>query len=170
MPPEVMLANPKYDASVDEFSYGILMIHTFSGRWPEPQIGPVRTEPDGTMVPVSEAERRKVYFHAISIDHPLMELILKCIHNHPKSRAHASEIVKQLEEMVLKFPASFANRLEMLKQIEEDKVEKSVLIKEGERKDRVIQQGKEQVLVYKEKLHASLVENNEIVQKLANLE
>ena len=39
MPPEVMKANPKYDTSVDEFSYGILMIHVFSGRWPEPQEG-----------------------------------------------------------------------------------------------------------------------------------
>ena len=166
MPPEVMLANPKYDTSVDEFSYGILMIHTFSGKWPEPQIGPVCTEPDGTMVPVSEAERRKVYFHAIGIDHPLMELILKCIHNHPRSRAHASEIVKQLEEMVLKFPASFANRLEMLKRIEKDKEEKSILIKEGERKDRVIQQGKEQVLVYKEKLHAREQQNSAEIGQL----
>ena len=86
------------------------------------------------MVPVSEAERRKVFFHTIGIDHPLMELILKCIHNHPKSQAHASEIVKQLSEMVLQFPASFANRPEMLKRIEEDKDEKSLLIKEGERK------------------------------------
>ena len=40
MPPEVMVANPKYDTSVDEFSYGIMMIHMFSGRWPEPQVGP----------------------------------------------------------------------------------------------------------------------------------
>ena len=31
MPPEVMVANPKYDTSVDEFSYGIMMIHMFSG-------------------------------------------------------------------------------------------------------------------------------------------
>ena len=27
MPPEVMIANPKYDTSVDKFSYGIMMIH-----------------------------------------------------------------------------------------------------------------------------------------------
>ena len=47
MPPEVMLANPKYDTSVDEFSFGILMMHTFSGSWPEPQVGPNRTEHDG---------------------------------------------------------------------------------------------------------------------------
>ena len=31
MPPEVMIANPKDDTSVDEFSYGILMIDMFSG-------------------------------------------------------------------------------------------------------------------------------------------
>ena len=37
MPPEVMIADPKYDTSIDAFSYGILMIHVLSGRWSEPQ-------------------------------------------------------------------------------------------------------------------------------------
>ena len=119
MPPEVMVASPKYDTSVDEFSYGIMMIHMFSGRWPEPQVGQIRTKPDGRMTPVSEAERREVFLRAIGNDHPLMDLILKCIHNYPKSRAHASEIVGRLAKMVLQFPASFANRLdEALRQIE----------------------------------------------------
>ena len=112
MPPEVMIANPKYDTSIDEFSYGIIMIHMFSGQWPEPQVGQIRTELDGRMTPVSEAERREVFLRAIGNDHPLMDLILKCIHNHPQRRAHASEIVGQLAEMVLQFPASFANRLD----------------------------------------------------------
>ena len=119
MPPEVMVANSKYDTSVDEFSYGIMMIHMFSGQWPEPQVGQIRPEPDGRMTPISEAERREVFLRAIENDHPLMDLILKCIHNYPKSRAHASEIVGRLSEMVLQFPASFANRLdEALRQIE----------------------------------------------------
>ena len=119
MPTEVMEANPKYDTSIDEFSYGIMMIHMFSGQWPEPQVGQIRTELDGRMTPVSEAERREVFLRAIGNDHPLMDLILKCIHNYPKSRAHASEIVGRLAEMVLQFPASFANRLdEALRQIE----------------------------------------------------
>ena len=61
MPPEVMVASPKYDTSVDEFSYGIMMIHMFSGRWPEPQVGQIRAKPDGRMTPVSEAERREVF-------------------------------------------------------------------------------------------------------------
>ena len=41
-----------------------------------------------------------------------MDLILKCIHNHPQARVHASEIVGRLAEMVLQFPTSFANRLD----------------------------------------------------------
>jgi septal ring factor EnvC (AmiA/AmiB activator) len=84
----------------------------FSGQWPEPQVGQVRTELDGRMTPVSEAERREVFLRAIGNDHPLMDLILKCIQNHPQARAHASEIVGRLAEMVLQFPASFANRLD----------------------------------------------------------
>ena len=107
-------------------SYGILMIHMFSGRWPEPQEGQTRFE-DGKLVPVTEAERREVFLHAIGNDHPLMGLILKCIDNHPQTRAHASEIVKRLTEMVLQFPASFGNRLEMLRQIEHKEVEKQTL-------------------------------------------
>ena len=147
MPPEVMIASPKYDTSVDEFSYGIVMIHMFSGRWPEPLVGLVHTEP-GVMIPVSEAKRRELFLQAIGNDHPLINLILKCIESHPQSRAHTSEIVERLSEMVLLFPASFANRLRMLRHIEADKEEKSDLKKEGERLGIEIQQKREQTLKY----------------------
>ena len=134
----------------------------FSGQWPEPQVGQIRAEPDGRMTPVSEAERHKVFLRSIGNDHPLMDLILKCIHNYPKSRAHASEIVGRLAEMVLQFPASFANRLdEALRQNEalsrenrdlreqidvldkenrDMKDEKEGIREELERKDREIQE------------------------------
>ena len=145
MPPEVMTANPKYNTSVDQFSYGILMIHMLSGRWPEPQVGPIRTEP-GKIIPVSEAERREVFLRAIGNDHPLMGLILKCIDNHPQSRADASEIMEQLTEMVLHFPASFANRLDMLRRIEADEEEKRKLREEGNRKLKLeIQRNEQQI-------------------------
>ena len=146
MPPEVMVANPKYDKSVDEFSYGIMMIHMFSGRWPEPQVGQTRIEAD-RLIPVTEAERREVFLRAIENDHPLMDLILKCINNDPRRRAHASEIVERLAEMVLQFPASFSNRLEMMRQIESDMDEKRILRKE---RDAAIQEKDEQILSLKE--------------------
>ena len=154
MPPEVMVASPKYNTSVDEFSYGILMIHMFSGRWPEPQVGPNRTKPDGTLIPVSEAERHEVFLRTIGSDHPLMDLVLKCIHNHPQARAHASEIVDRLAEMVLQFPASFVNRLKMLRQIEAVEREKRALTEEGERKDRVIEDKESQVSSLRKEVQA----------------
>ena len=122
MPPEVMVAKPKYDTSVDEFSHGIMMIHVLSGKWPEPQLAPTCTE-GGKLIPVSEAERREEFLLAIGKDHPLMELILKCIQNSPQMRAHTSEIVKQLAAMIEQFPTSFVNRLEMINHI--DKLEKA---------------------------------------------
>ena len=165
MPPEVMVADPKYDNSVDEFSYGIMMIHVFSGRWPEPQVGPSRTEPDGRLIPVTEAERRELFLRAIGNDHPLMDLILKCIHNHPQARAPASEIVERLADMVLQFPASYANQLEMLRQTEADREEKRALTEEGERKDRIIQEKESQNLALRGEVQAEReIKNTEIHQ------
>ena len=139
MPPEVMVANPNYDTSVDEFSYGILMINMFSGRWPEPQVGPNRME-EGRLIPVTEAERREVFLRAIGNEHPLMDLILRLINNDPQVRPHASEIVERLAAMVLQFPASFANRLEMLRHIQHQQEEKQVLREEREAENRQNQQ------------------------------
>ena len=99
MPPEVMIANYKYDTSIDEFSYSILMIHIFSGRLPTPQTGPQRMEKD-KLIPVTEAERREVFLQALGKNHPLMGLIQKYIRNNPKRRAHVIEIEKKLAEMV----------------------------------------------------------------------
>ena len=113
MPPEVMVANPTYDASVDQFSYGILMIHALSGKWPEPQCSQIKMEA-GKMIPVSEAGRREEYLNDIGHEHPLMDLILKCISNDPLSRANATEIAETLADMVHRFPDPFITRLNSL--------------------------------------------------------
>ena len=123
MPPEVMVANPKYNTSIDEFSYGILMIHVLSGSWPDPQIGPTHSK-HGKLIPVSEAERRESFIQVIGRDHPLMNLVLKCIDNDPEQRIHANMIVDELKRMAAKFPTIVQNQLQMqkfLKASEEDK-------------------------------------------------
>ena len=168
MPPEVMVANPKYDTRVDEFSYGILMIHIFSGKWPEPQVGPSRIE-HGRLIPVTEAERRAIFFQVIENDHPLMDLIRKCVNNDPQLRPHASEIVKQLAEMVLQFPASFASRLEILKRIEAVEEEKRVLIEEGERKDKTIEKQRLLLEISNEKAQTKELESASETDRLGKL-
>ena len=99
MPPEVMVANPTYDTSIDEFSYGVLMIHVLTGKWPEPQCSQIRME-EGKMIPVSEAERRKVFLQDIGSEHPLMDLILRCIDNDPKQRPNTQDIMQKLSKLI----------------------------------------------------------------------
>ena len=165
MPPEVMVANPKYDTSVDEFSYGIMMIHVFSGQWPEPQVGQTRIEAD-RLIPVTEAKRRKVFLRAIGNDHPLMDLILNCIHNNPQARPHTSEIVERLAEMVLQFPTSFTNQLEMLRQIKSDMEEKRVLREEREATVQEKDEQKKKSTAEREQLMIQLAKEKELIQAL----
>ena len=155
MPPEVMVANPKYDTSIDEFSYGILMIHVFSGKWPEPQVGPNRTEPESdTLIPVTEAERREVFLQIIGNDHPLMDLIRVCINNNPRHRAHSREIVERLSEFVSQNPIAFQNKLIMLRRIQDDQEQKRSLREEGERRAEQVQQAFDKLSRMREELQA----------------
>ena len=151
MPPEVMIVNPKYDTSIDEFSYGIMMIHMFSGRWPEPQVGQTRIE-GGKLIPVTEAERREVFIKAIENDHPLMDLIHRCINNDPQMRPHAIEIARRVSHIASQFSASFANRLEMMRHIEAAEEEKRALTEERERRDRDIQEKESQISSLREEI------------------
>jgi chromosome segregation ATPase len=125
----------------------------FSGQWPEPQIGPNRIE-GGKLIPVSEIERRAKFFEAIEESHPLMELIHRCIKNDPQLRPHAGEISRQVSRVATQFPASFANRLEMLRRIATVEEEKRALTEEGERKDRAVQQKESQISLLREEIRA----------------
>ena len=149
MPPEVMVANPKYDKSIDVFSYGILMIHILSGRWPEPQVGPSMIVA-GKLIPVTEAERRNTFIQIIGNDHPLMALILTCINNDPQLRVDISVIVQQLRKTTSQYPVLYSNRLEMLRHIEALKEEKNLLEKEGQDKDDVIRHSEAEIAKLKE--------------------
>ena len=140
MPPEVMIANPSYDISIDEFSYGILMIHIFCGDWPEPKMYVAQLH---TVSPLTETECN---LKTIDSNRPMDDLILKCIDNEPMRRAHMSEILEQTTKMVSQFPASFTDRLEMLGQIEADREEKESLKEKLERKQIILEEKEETIL------------------------
>ena len=167
MPPEVMTADPIYDESVDDFSFGVMMIHVLSGSWPEPQCGPVRTE-SGKLIPVSEAERREKFLQAIGEDHPLMNLIKKCLNNDSRRRAHINEIVDELSKMTRKFPKTFANDLEILRRLEAYKEEKQTLdsnVQLKELKATKVHQELEKCKRENERLKAEISTLNELLTK-----
>lgn len=111
VPPEAITSDPKFNVSIDVYAYGILMVHVFSGKWPN-----ITTNDSA-----DEANRRDQFLHAIGSDHPLTELIIRCINVDPQQRPHAYDITQELSKMVSRYPASFANRLDMLKRIKEDR-------------------------------------------------
>ena len=169
MPPEAMRANPRYDARIDEFSYGILMIHVFSGKWPLPVCEAARPDPRNPdqLIPVSEAGRREEYLRDIGNTHPLMDLILRCISNNPVRRARAAEIVQRFADMVHQFPPSFANRVEMLQRIRADTTAKDSLTEEIEtftaeyeqsrlEREELIQQNQMEVEVIRTEMRAQI--------------
>ena len=153
MPPEAMRANPRYDATIDEFSYGILMIHVLSGRWPLPLREPVCVNPENCaqLLPVSEAERRDEYLRDIGHAHPLMDLILRCVSNDPEQRATAAEMVQQMEHVIRDFPPAFPNRVEMLQRIRADATEKGSL--------------REEIETFAAEYEQSRVEREELIQQ-----
>ena len=83
-----------------------------------------------------------------------MDLTHRCINNDPLLRPRASEIVRQVSWIASQFPASFANRLEMLWRINVIEEEKRALIEEGEGKDRVIQTKKHEFLICRKEVQA----------------
>ena len=95
----------------------------------------------------------------------MIKFIHRCINNDPQLRPHASEIIRQLAEMVLQFPASFSNQLEMLRHIEVQEEEKIALREEGEGKDRMIQQNEDQISTCREELRALREERETEIQQ-----
>ena len=141
MPPEVMVAKPRYDTSVDIFSYGNIMVHIFSGRWPEPQRGQTVVESmGGDLIAVTEAQRREKYLQIIGNDHPFMKLVRSCIHNSPKKRANAKMIVAQIAEMASKFPPKYTDPLKTIAVIKENNSLTESFKQVAEEREKIIRQ------------------------------
>ena len=162
VPPEALVSDPKFNVSIDAYAYGILMIHVFSGKWPE-------LRNDESKSPYSETNRSQKFLETIGCDHPLTELILQCINADSKQRSHAHEIVQELSKMVSKFPNSFGNQLDMLKRIKEDRIATGAaaeLKKEIEQSERQFSAQKQEIKKLKlenEQLRAKVAKNSELI-------
>ena len=119
MPPEALTAKPKYTSKIDIYSYGVLIIHTFCGRWPFPEdaFRPDPQNPD-KIIPASEVERRAEYLQEIGNDHPLMAVIHQCLSNVPARRPESPALLGQVNTILSVLPQQFTNRVEMLQQFE----------------------------------------------------
>ena len=119
MPPEAMLDRPKYTSKVDIFSFGVLVVHTFSGEWPIPSAAFAEdpNNPNGVIL-VTEFERRRKFISRIREGHPLLVLIEQCLSNVASHRPNAAEVVCQLQAEHVRILPRPDNRLELLQQLQ----------------------------------------------------
>ncbi len=118
MPPEAMVARPKYTNKVDIFSYGVMMVHVLSGQWPIPGEA-FREDPSNpdSNIPLSEFDRRAEFLQGVRQDHPLMGLIRRCLNNVQSRRPEAVVVHEHINTVLAGYPPSFLNRSEMLQRI-----------------------------------------------------
>ena len=100
----IFIDNSQYDTNIDIFSYGILLIHIFSGKWPFPTkaVAVDPNDPD-KLSPFSEAKCRQQYLDDITPDHHLMDLILKCISNSPTLCPTAAMVLQDVKAVESQF-------------------------------------------------------------------
>ena len=118
MPPEALRERPSYDAKLDCFSVGVMILHVLCGRWPYYPSEPTRVHPKkrNKVIGLTEAKRREEYFQQVRGDHPLVELIRGCLDNDPPQRPDAVRILGRLRQVISQSPPSCGNKMELLNQ------------------------------------------------------
>jgi len=106
MPPEACSEYSCYGIELDVFSFGCVMLHTFSHKWPAPTQLVITNPVTGDLKAQYEIERRCHYFDCIkhgvdkSMSSILITLIKSCLNNLPKNRPSIVKVNRQLEDLV----------------------------------------------------------------------
>ena len=94
MPPEALLVKPRYGKPVDVFSLACIILHVMSHQWPEPK----DRVPEGTMMALTEVQRREKYFQWCT-PLSLKELVELCLHNVPDQRPAVSKVCEDIKAL-----------------------------------------------------------------------
>lgn len=112
MPPEALQTMPQYDAKLDVFSFGTLIIHTVNQEFPLP-------------CEVSKAKRSgelQIAKRQQAIDkmrkHDLYDLVRQCLQDSPAKRPEMVKVRDTIEKMSIQNPPYFTTFYHMLREIE----------------------------------------------------
>ena len=100
MPPEAFDKNPIYDAKLDMFSFGHLILYTLAQAVPV-LLHPKSVSPKTTNF---EVERRKPILSLLSDqlgqDHPVLTIATRCLSDNPRDRPTSMEVLQLFDELV----------------------------------------------------------------------
>ena len=92
LPPEVQRQSITISSEIDIFSFGNLILHTFTHKWPVP----IDLFNEDNMA-LTEVQRRKYLFDELESSNPLKQLAEHCLHNRPQSRPHTNELISTIQ-------------------------------------------------------------------------
>ena len=100
MPPESFEDNPRYDTSLDVFSYGGVMLYTVTGKWPtltaQVRLDPITNE----LKAVSEVERRQQYLDEVTGEAEVLKPLMKdCLNNNPSMRPSMFDLSSKIKPL-----------------------------------------------------------------------
>ena len=114
--PSEMLMNDaymKYRKESDVFSFGCVMLHTFSQQWPTPSQHVVADSVEHKLIARSEIERRARYLGKVPkvLEDVMGPLIVGCLEDVPADRPTIMEVCDQLETLVVNREQSIPDNL-----------------------------------------------------------
>ena len=126
MPPEAVELQPvEYKQEIDIFSFGCVMLHTFSHTWPTPSQSVITDSASHVLTPQSEIQRRAKYLDKIpkEVEDIVVPLIASCLEYFANDRPTAEQACNELETLIVnrkhQFPDNMLHKHLLLKELQD---------------------------------------------------
>ena len=116
MPPEALVPKPRYNSTLDIFSFGCITIHTITEKLPIPTDQFEQPENGNMFKKRTEAERRQRYLDLMDDYWELQAIAMQCIEDTPTARPNACQVCNKLQEYIEQVEREFPALAEQYKQ------------------------------------------------------
>ena len=113
MPPEALIETPIYNAKLDVFSFGTVMLHVVNQEFP------IFYEVDRYETGKKHIAMRMRAIGKMGETHVLHPLVLQCLQDDPQRRPSTAEVRASLERLTREHPKQFKDVIEMYAAMEE---------------------------------------------------
>ena len=154
MPPEALHDPPRYNETLDVFSFGNIIISTLTHEWPNP--GPPVQYQGDQIIGLSELQRRERYIAVFTAQEKQLFLptVYQCLDNRPYNRPSSAVLVRELSCI----EGSFTGGSHIVSSIVQLRQQLSAKEEECRQKDEVIREKDEA-------LRQALKEKDEVVRE-----
>ena len=104
MPPEALHDPPRYNETLDVFSFGNVILSTLTHEWPNP--GPPNRYQGDVFVGITELQRREQYVEMLTAQEKqlFLPIVCLCLENRPDKRPSSVTLVQDLRRIESSLP------------------------------------------------------------------